>query len=204
MRILCIILASLLTIGLLSGCSDRNAESILPTDVQLMAGDVVLRRGNGVTSHIVMMAEKDGNYSHVGIVTDSAGVMMICHAVPGEPDFEGDEDRVKLESSEKFFNELNAERGCLLRHNDRQTAHRAAEIAMELYRRGTLFDHDYNEEDTTSMYCCELVEYAYLRAGESLVGEKRHYFNAPGLHFERLMLPSDFLKSDKLELVREF
>ncbi len=169
-----------------------------------MAGDVVLRRGNGLTSHIVMMAEKEGNYSHVGIVTDSAGVMMICHAVPGEPDYEGDEDRVKLETPEKFFNELNASEGCLMRHSDRLTAGRAAEIALEVYWRRTLFDHDYNDEDTTAMYCCELVEHAYSRAGESLVGEERHYFNAPGLHFERLILPSDFLKSDKLERLKAF
>ena len=44
-------------------------------------------------SQAVLLAEKDGAYSHTGIVVDSAGVLMIVHAVPGEPDFEGDEDR---------------------------------------------------------------------------------------------------------------
>ncbi len=204
MKQLRILLVLFFVISLLFGCGGGPARSILPRDVQLMPGDVVLRQGNGMTSRIVMMADRHSSYSHVGMVTDSAGVMMICHAVPGEPDYEGDVDRVKLERPDKFFNAINASQGCVLRHVDKQTAQRAAEVAMDVYRRGTLFDHDYNEEDTTCMYCCELVEFAYVRAGRRLLGDERHQFHAPGLDFESLMLPSDFLNSSKLKLIREF
>ncbi len=203
MRLCAIALALIPAICLLSGCR-KSAESILPDYVKLMPGDVVLRQGNGMTSRVVMMADKGGVYSHVGIVTDSAGVMMICHAVPGEPDFEGDEDRVKLEKPEKFFNGINASYGCVLRHSDEQTAQKASEIAMSVYRRKALFDHDYNEEDTMNVYCCELVEYSYKLAGCRLLGDARHRFVAPGLHFESLILPSDFLKSSKLKRLKEF
>ncbi len=204
MRQLRSLFALFLAICLLSGCGDRSARSILPPDVQLMPGDVVLRQGNGMTSRIVLMADRHSSYSHVGMVTDSAGVMMICHAVPGEPDYEGDVDRVKLERPDKFFNGINASQGCVLRHIDRQTAQRAAEVAMDVYRRGTLFDHDYNEGDTTCMYCCELVEFAYTRAGCGLLDTERHQFHAPGLDFDKLMLPSDFLSSSKLNLIKSF
>ncbi len=204
MKLSLIALALIPAICLLSGCKGRSAESILPDDIEFLPGDVVLRQGNGMTSRVVMMADKGGIYSHVGIVADSAGVMMICHAVPGEPDFEGDEDRVKLDSPDRFFNGINADCGCLLRHPDAQTARRASEIAMNVYRRKALFDHDYNEEDTVDMYCCELVEHAYKQAGCRLLGNERHRFVAPGLNFESLILPSDFLKSSKLKRLKEF
>ncbi len=191
-------------ICLLSGCGDRSARSILPLDVQLIPGDVVLRQGNGLASRVVLMADRHSSYSHVGMVTDSAGVMMICHAVPGELDYEGDVDRVKLERPDKFFNDINASQGCVLRHIDMQTAQRAAEVAMDVYRRRTLFDHDYNEDDTTCMYCCELVEYAYTRVGDGLLDAGRHQFHVPGLDFDKLMLPSDFLSSSKLNLIKSF
>ena len=37
-----------------------------------------------------MAADRGGSYSHVGMVVDSCGVMMVVHAVPDEPDYEGD------------------------------------------------------------------------------------------------------------------
>ena len=96
MRLWTIVLTGLLV---LTACSDNTGRegSILPADLQLQEGDVVFRRGGGFTSHAVLMADRGGIYSHVGIVADSAGQLMVVHAVPGEPDYEGDEDRVKMD-----------------------------------------------------------------------------------------------------------
>ncbi len=193
-----------LLVACVCGCNGGSQESLLPEDVDLMAGDVVLRRGSGVTSRVVLFADRGGSYSHVGIVVDSAGVMMVCHAVPGEPDFDGDPDRVKLERPEAFFSGMRTDNGCVMRYGDADVARRAAEVALAAYRRGTLFDHDYCETDTTEMYCCELVEYAYRRAGGSVATGERHDFFAPGAHYEAIMLPSDFRESSQLVLVREF
>ena len=78
----------LLVCILLTGCiTDGPFRSILPETVELRAGDVVFRRGGGLTSRAVLMADAQGQYSHIGIVVDSAGQKMIVHAVPGEPDF---------------------------------------------------------------------------------------------------------------------
>lgn len=55
----------------------------MPDDCQLKTGDVVFRRGSGLTSHVVLAADVNGNYSHLGIVVDSAGIKMVVHAVPG-------------------------------------------------------------------------------------------------------------------------
>ena len=157
-----VMLTTILTFALLASCSENGFVSILPADCRLKAGDLVFRRGNGLASHAVLMVDKRGGYSHVGIVVDSCGTMMVVHAVPDEPDFEGDVDRVKMETPEKFFLSMNAKIGEVKRlKGDTATAIRAARHAMEIYRRGTLFDHNYDDTDTTRMYCCELIEHVY-------------------------------------------
>jgi hypothetical protein len=57
-------------------------HSILPEGLQLREGDVVFRRGGGMVSHVVVAADREGNYSHVGIVVDSAGVPMVVSDLP--------------------------------------------------------------------------------------------------------------------------
>ena len=161
MSVIYIMFISLLAIS----CSRTKGErSILPDGMVLADGDIVFRRGTGLMSHTVVAAD-GGRYSHVGIVVDSAGVKMIVHAVPDEPDFPGDIDRVKMESPRKFFSTINANVGEVMRHTDRNVAREAAREAMRLYRCGLLFDHDYDDNDSTKLYCSELVERAYISAG---------------------------------------
>ena len=81
-------------------CSGEGREPVclMPDTTVVRAGDIVFRRGGGFTSHAVVTLDARGYYSHVGMVVDTAGRMMVVHAVPGEPDYEGDPDRVKLDS----------------------------------------------------------------------------------------------------------
>lgn len=188
-------------------CTDSNGDHrvLLPAGIELKPGDVVLRRGNGMASRAVLMADGGGAYSHVGIVVDSAGVLMVAHAVPGEPDYEGDPDRVKMESPEKFYSSLNARIGEVRRlHDNRAAASEAARHALEVYRRGTLFDHDYDDSDTTKMYCCELITFAYGKAGIRLTDGKRHRFKLPGMKPICCILPSDICNSRMLTKIISF
>lgn len=199
-----VMLTTILTFALLASCSENGFVSILPADCRLKAGDLVFRRGNGLASHAVLMVDKRGGYSHVGIVVDSCGTMMVVHAVPDEPDFEGDVDRVKMETPEKFFLSMNAKIGEVKRlKGDTETALRAARHAMEIYRRGTLFDHNYDDTDTTRMYCCELIEHVYKTAGLPIAGNTRHDITLPGMKL-RCILPSDLCDSEKFERIIYF
>lgn len=189
---------------LIFGCGGRPQGTIMPDGVELRPGDVVLRTGSGLMSRAVIMADRGGVYSHVGIVADSAGVAVVVHAVPDEPDYDGDPDRVKMETAERFYTRMNAQAGCVMRCGDSAVAARAAEVAVRVYRRGTLFDHDYDSADTTRMYCCELVEFAYAEAGMPLAVAPRHSYNVPGLRLDSIMLPSDFRESPRLSVVTEF
>ena len=89
-------------------CQRQVPRSILPADAEMRPGDIVFRRGGSMASNAVLLADRSGHYSHVGIVVDSCGVMMVVHAVPGEPEYEGAPDRVKMERPERFFSSLNA------------------------------------------------------------------------------------------------
>lgn len=195
---------SVITAVALGSCTDGGSGTIFPPGTELQAGDIVFRRGGGFASHAVLYADSNGAYSHIGIVVDSAGTSMVVHAVPGEPDYKGDEDRVKMESAEEFYRTYKADIGCVMRCGDSLVARKAAENAVMVYRRGTLFDHEYDDRDTTLMYCSELVEHAYAKAGMPLAKGQRHDINLPGLDFRHVILPSDISGSDALHLVVAF
>lgn len=190
---------------LLSGvsCQQHQAGSILPKDVCLKPGDVVFRRGEGITSRIVLTADRQGNYSHAGIVVDSCGVKMIVHIVPDEDNCQGDSDRVKMERPEQFFAATYATIGEVCRSTDSVLAREASRVAKTVYRQRIMFDHEYDETDTTRMYCTELVEYVFSRAGHSLADDRRHTVNLPFLHTTCIM-PSDIYGSRLLRSVKAF
>ncbi len=190
---------------LFAACGGGRAErSIVPAGVRLQAGDVVLRCGTGLAGRIVR-ATDGSNYSHVGIVvTGDDGCLAVVHAVPGEPDYAGDVDRVKLERVADFYAHTRADRGCVLRCKDSLAARGAARKAMDLYARGTLFDHDYDSTDTARMYCSELVTFAYQSLGVRLVSGRGRNVRLAGLNLEDVVFPSDFLRSPKLVFVTGF
>lgn len=200
------IVTAILMAAVTTACDRQSAgpRSLLPSDVVLCEGDIVLRCGGGMASRAVLMADSRGEYSHVGIVVDSAGVMMVVHAVPDEPDYPGDPDRVKMEPPHRYFDAGRATRGCVMRCSDTAVARRAAVKAVELYRRRTLFDHEYDDADTTRVYCCELVETAYRVAGMPVAALPRHNISLPWLNLESVILPSDFRCSAQLKVVAEF
>lgn len=195
----------LFTVLAIASCGNDDGGTIFPADCGLMTGDVVFRRGGGLSSHAVLFADAGGQYSHVGIVVDSAGTKMIVHAVPYEQECEGEPDRVKMETPETFFNRMRATVGEVKRYRgDASVAERAAARAVEIYRRGTLFDHDYDDADTTRMYCCELVRHVFAAEGVCLADTGRHKIKLPGMKMIRCMLPSDICDSGRLRTIKSF
>lgn len=202
-----IVVGLLLSIGF-SSCKrtrDTCSDTLPPPLPVLREGDVVFRRGVGVMSRMVLMADDEGIYSHIGIVVRHEGKWKVIHAVPGEPDFEGDPDRVKMEDPESFFAPERAERGALmrLRIDNGRVAEKAARKAVELYRQGILFDHSYDSKDTTQMYCTEFVNYVYRCAGLLLVNGPGHRVPFPGKEV-RVWFPGDVQSCKDLELIYQY
>ena len=152
---------------------------------------------------LAFFANAQGRIVHVGIVVDSCGTKLIVHAVPGERDFEGDVDRVKADLPERFFSTEFTSIGEICRPADSIVAERAASIAWQAYKRHTLFDHSYDDADTTRLYCTELVVYAFSRAGCDIVEGRGHHINLPILQAD-CVFPSDIYVSDFLTSVSQF
>lgn len=200
---------SIIVLVLLWGCSSstpHNKTGFLPTIPKktLRSGDIVFRQGSGLTSRIVQTADKNGIYSHVGIVLrDKNGDYMVVHAVPGEPDFKGDVDRVKLEHIDNFFGNGKAICGAVMRVNvDSAKAARAATYALNIFQQNTLFDHQYDLSDTTQMYCTELVYFVYKKEGVTLADTEKTLV-IPIIN-KKCLLPGDLLEGNHLSILTQF
>lgn len=191
-------------LGMLSCREERSVkERTLPVE-QFADGDLAFRRGIGVMSRVVLVADGGGIYSHVGIVKWVGGVCCVVHAVPGEPEYKGDLDRVKVEPLTRFFASDRAARGEVMRMEvDSLVAARAAVQALQIARRGALFDHAYDLADTTAWYCTELVDWVYRQAGVDLSEGRLSRVSVPGVGGVYL-LPSDLSCNRRLHSVYHF
>ena len=197
----------LLAVLSLSGCrtpSFSEAEKF-PSfpDSLLREGDLVFRRGEGLTSRAVLLADHHSVYSHTGIVVRGGTEWQVIHIVPGEPDQNGDRDRIKMESLDRFFAPERAVKGAVMRPYDSPTAALAARQAVRLLGKGILFDHTYNLDDTTRMYCTELIQRIFQMEGIDLTEGKRSRINFPGFRGDYI-LPGDIQRSPYLKMICEF
>lgn len=184
-----------------------NQSTIIPDTVVRVCreGDIVLREGTAIESRVVSAADRRSHFTHCGLVARMGKELVVIHAVPQEPDYEGDVDRVKAEPIRQFFSTKRAKRGCVLRClTDSATAHRAAQKAVELVRRRTLFDHDYNDRDTTQMYCSELVVFAYASAGMEFRGLHRSDYFLVTTRLHNVLLPSEFTNAEQVQRIADF
>lgn len=186
------------------GCGKKELTSVLPDSVQLKPGDVVFRLGESLESNVVNVADRGGLYSHCGIVVDSAGEHRIVHAVPDELDFPEDVERVKMDRVDVFFRQDRAWAGAVTRMDDSIAAVRAAEAAKEVFMRNTLFDNDYDDQDSTKFYCSELIWHAYKKAGYDIIGPDRHSYNVLFRRIDKCIVPSQVYNSPYFHVVAFF
>lgn len=185
-----------------SGLTQRDL-SLLPKEL-FREGDIAFRRGTGFTSRIVLAADERGTYSHTGILKWHNGAWYVIHAVPGEPDFQGDVDRVKMEPIGHFFDMKRAVKGAVMRmQNDSVAARKAAQSAYRLFQKHVTFDNKYDLSDTTELYCTELIDYVYRKEGIDIPQGHITPVNIPGFNGDYLM-PNDIAQSKRLCLIYYF
>lgn len=189
---------------MLSGCRGAApAADGTQLDSLLQAGDLVFRRGSGLASRAVLAVDDHSVYSHIGLVVRQNDGWHVVHAVPGEPDFRGDPDRVKMEPLSFFLRHDRALKGAIMRLDDPRAAASAASQAVRLFGAGVLFDHDYDLRDTTRLYCTEMVHTLLLRQGVDLTEGRRTHIDLPGFGGDYI-LPGDIQRSTRLTLIHQF
>lgn len=203
-RAMCLWWFVLLACGGCGGMKEERGRTVDLPWQDLREGDLLFRRGDGVASRFVLIAGR-GVYSHIGILVRDSGRWKVVHAVLGEPDFENDPDRVKLEPVERFFSRERAVCGAVMRVNcDSSQACRAAAHAKMLAFRRVLFDHSYNHKDTTALYCTELVEFVFNAEGVDLAGKSGNKVHVPGWKGDDFLFPADIAESVKVKCICTF
>ena len=207
MKVLKIIALWLVAVAALSGCSGVRGGSKADFELlqrELHEGDLLFRRGFGVLGRAVTAADDEGQFSHVGIAVKVDDEWHVVHAVPDEPDFEGDFDRVKCEPIERFYDEFRAGNGAVYRPNvSNEIIAVAVRNALRLSVEQRPFDHDYDLGDTTALYCTELVEYVFGLGGVSMSEGRQTHVNFPSMTGDYIM-PSDLTKNNKLNPIYSF
>ncbi len=191
----------------LAGCNNAQQHSAVDFDLlqrELHEGDLLFRRGTGVLGRAVVASDDEGRFSHVGIAVLRPDGWYVVHAVPNEPDFEGDIDRVKCESIENFYSEIRAGNGAVYRLSlSNETIEVAVRNVLRLSKESRPFDHDYDLSDSTALYCTELIEYVFGLGGASISEGRRTHVNFPSMTGDYIM-PSDLTKNSKLNPIYSF
>ena len=195
------LIIGLCTFFFLVGCSD--SISMLPKDVNLRNGDLVFRRGGSVMSLCVRVADQKGFYTHVGLVVEVDGELMALHSVPDEAP-EGDFDRVKLESLDDFFEENKALNGAVYRTI--LSKHQLSDVtstALIFHQNKVPFDNDYNLEDSTKIYCTELLVRSFDRVGYDITAG--NFTDMDMIMFSgKHILPSDVQLNEDLVVIYSY
>ncbi len=189
----------------MTACSVRVDEGgtvrdDVPLD-SLRDGDLALRQGTGLDSEAVLRLDSaGGQYSHIGIVVSDNGKWKVVHAVPGES--RDGIDRVKIEPIDTFFLSTRAAHGAVMRLRgcSAVAAREAAQSASRLV--GVPFDYNYNWQDTTRLYCTQLIVVAYSSAGIDLLS------GVPRLSGRNtkniIVFPGDIARNDSLTTIFRF
>ena len=189
----------------MTACSVRvddggTVRDDVPLD-SLRDGDLALRQGTGLDSEAVLRLDSaGGQYSHIGIVVNDNGKWKVVHAVPGES--RDGIDRVKIEPIDTFFLSTRAAHGAVMRLRgcSAVAAREAAQSAARLV--GVPFDYNYNWQDTTRLYCTQLIVVAYSSAGIDLLS------GVPRLSGRNtkniIVFPGDIARNDSLTTIFRF
>jgi len=134
----------------------------------LKEGDIVMRRGHGFVSAVINELFQTGyNLSHCAIIAEENGIKTVIHTVSSEL---SGKDGVQQEPLEQFVKE--SVRGTFMAVRLKK---KGLDATLPLrYIRNYLkqrvpFDDKFDLNDSTRLYCTELIYRAYLNAyGEDL------------------------------------
>ena len=180
----------------ISACTAHPSESPidLSDSTEWREGDIALRCGWGMESRAVT-ANGRSTYSHSGLLHHDSlsNIWLVVHAVPGEDEPE----YLKAEPLSVFYSHERARSGAWLRVNCSDSiASQATRYALWKVEEKVVFDNAYLLEDTTMLYCTELVWRSYRTVGIDVSGGYRH--DAPRIFCTEgeCIFPSDLEKSE--------
>lgn len=132
-------------------------------------GDILLRKYDHYLGSILI----PGFWSHAAIYAgDDVVIHMLGHGI----------------TVEDILTFTRADHMMILRHENKDMAAKAAARAIELSHRQIEYDYDFDEKDTSKLYCTEFANVCYDRIVDPFTGDKD-------------IMPDDFLKVPELKKI---
>lgn len=189
-------LTAIMVAPVITGNSQEVVSPALDINTNLLeTGDLIFRRGQSFTSHLVLLADTRSVYSHVGLLFVDGSDTLVIHVVPGES--ARDSAPVRMEPLTSFIAAQNASAVSVMRLEHARARHyskQAAEVAYTYARIPLSFDSRFDLESKDQIYCTELVWRAYLEAGIDLVEGVFDRLETP-FGIDNYLLPSSLLNS---------
>ena len=178
---------------------ESQSPRIAVNEAALRDGDVILLRTSSVRGLFVRVTDNAGDFTHAGIVRRRGGVVDVVHADP-ERGLDGNR-AVRRVSLAAFANDARASDVAVFRLRDERNgaARAAAEWAGVQAQKAVPFDEHFNLEDSTALYCTELLWRAFGHAGIRVAVTERRPFRLQSAR-ESVVLVSAF--EQRTELVR--
>lgn len=121
----------------------------------LQDGDLILRRGHGwVSDMIANVLKEEYDLSHCGIIAEHQGELWVIHSVSNSV---SDADGMQAHRLRAFISQ--SKRGSVVVTRLRTDLDRGgiAIRAKDYLRRKVPFDHHFDRNDTSSLFCSELI-----------------------------------------------
>ncbi len=175
----------------------ERAHAIHVVQQKMHPGDLLFRKGESVVSRLVDIGDTHSVYSHVGIVFHDTCGWLIVHAVPGETDYPGEEERLKVEPVQDYLAPNRAVSFSLQRLALTNLQIKTLkDKAIEYNIHPPLFDHDF-DLDNDKLYCTEFIYKLYLAIGIDLTAGHITHLKLPAFNGDYI-LPSDLMRTHKL------
>lgn len=192
----------LYTLFFMMSCNNAPTN-YLPLNIELRDGDIIFRRGGSAMSFFVRAIDTKGFYTHIGIIVEIKDEFYALHSVPDEAP-KGDFDRVKMEPLNDFFEGTKALNGAVYR--TQLSADELTIVTDEILRfhaNKVPFDDSYNIEDSTEIYCTELLVRSFDKVDYDITAG--NFTDLDLILFSgKHILPSDILLNEELILVHSF
>lgn len=157
-------------------------------------GDIILKMGYGPVSRIIskQLNEKQ-ELSHCAIVYKKDSSEFIIHSVSREI---SENDGVQKASFDDFYKDIKPNSLFVLRHkSNQQERSKISNFGFIYLKKLTPFDDDFNNGDSSKLYCSELVSLALFNS------YKKNYFKTKRIGVANVYTFSSILESSDFVIV---
>lgn len=121
---------------------------------QFREGDIILRKGRGLISELIVSSLKDTlPYSHCGILVSEKNEWKVIHCIAREL---SDGDGVQICSLNKFLTDCDKQYYMVVRSRSPKAGLQIAKAARYYVGQNIPFDYQFNLADSSAFYCSEL------------------------------------------------